>query len=113
MSAKESKLGALHDKMATVMGAALDQVETQQQVYDLAMSKAKEEEDMDLIPISEPNINPALLSVIERFLSNNNITCLPEEGNVMGELEQKLAAKKERRAKRQVGNVVHLHEDDE
>lgn len=112
MAAKESKLGALHDKMATVMGAALDQVEQQQQVYEFATQKAMEEEDIEMIPLSEPNVNPALLSVIERFLSNNNITCIPEEGNVMGELEQKLAAKKERRARRQVGNVVHLSDDE-
>lgn len=111
MAATEGKLGKLHEKMADVMSAALDQHELEQVAYKAAVEKAEEEDDMSLIPLSAPTINPSLLSVMERFLSNNKITCVPEEGNAMGDLEQKLAAKKERRVRRQVGNVVHLDED--
>lgn len=113
MAASEKDLGALHNKIAKVMGNALDQIDLNQQAYELSVTKAIESEDPDSVPLAAPELNPALLSVIERFLVNNKITCVPEEGNEMGELEQKLAAKRDRRARRQVGNVVHLEEDDD
>lgn len=108
-AATESKLGELHNKVATVMGTALDQLHSQQIAYDIAVQKATEEQDPELMPVSEPNLNPALLSVIERFLTNNKITCVPEAGNAMGDLERRLAEKKERKANRLkvVGGVDH------
>jgi hypothetical protein len=42
-AATEGKLGDLHNKMAQVMGNALNQLEVQQQAYDMAMAKAIEE----------------------------------------------------------------------
>lgn len=110
MAATESKLGKLHERMADVMSGALEQHELEQEAYKAAIERATEEDDLSLMPLSAPAINPSLLSVMERFLSNNKITCVPEEGNAMGDLEQKLEAKKQRRLK-QVGNVVHLDED--
>ena len=59
--------------------------------------------------IKEPEINPALLSVMVRFLDANKVTCAPETGNSMGELEQRLAEKAKKR--RSVGNVVHLTDE--
>ncbi|QIG67224.1 terminase small subunit protein [Rhizobium phage RHEph15] len=106
-AATEGKLGELHNKMAQVMGNALDQVTLQQQAYDLQMAKALEEQNPDLAPAAEPNLNPALLSVIARFLDSNKITCVPEAGNTMGDLERKLAAKRERKALKVVGGISH------
>lgn len=106
-AATEGKLGELHNKMAQVMGNALDQVTLQQQAYDLAMNKAIEEQNPDIAPAAEPNLNPALLSVIARFLDSNKITCVPEAGNAMGDLERKLQQKKERRALKVVGGLSH------
>lgn len=108
-AATESKLGELHNKIATVMGTALDQLALQQSAYDTAMAKAVEEQNPELAPAAEPNLNPALLSVIARFLDSNKITCVPEAGNTMGELEKKLAAKKARKLA-VVGGTSHVDE---
>ncbi|QPC44926.1 hypothetical protein HW532_20835 [Kaustia mangrovi] len=95
--AKEGTLGDLHNRVAEVMIGALDQIKAQQEASDPG------NEDM---PPPEPN--SALLSVMVRFLNDNKITCAPENGNQMSELEKKLAEKKRKR----VGNVVHLHDED-
>lgn len=110
-AASEGKLGALHNKLADVMGNALEQIETNQQAYELQVKTAIEEENPEALPISAPDLNPALLSVIERFLGNNKISCVPEEGNAMGDLERKLEAKKARRKMKVVGGTAHMDED--
>ena len=99
--ATEADLGNLHSKIATVMTKALDQIEQRQENWSNADSATQDD---------PPEVNPALLSVMVRFLDANKITCAPEAGNSMNELEKKLAAKKQTR--RQVGNVVHLEQDD-
>jgi hypothetical protein len=96
--------------MAQVMGNALDHVSQQQEAYGIAMALAIENADPEMAPAAEPNLNPALLSVIARFLDSNKITCVPEIGNAMGELERKLALKKERRALKVVGGLSHTDE---
>lgn len=99
--ATEGTLGTLHNKVAEVMISALDAIEKAQEAYS--------EMDTEVIAehgIKEPELNPALLSVMVRFLDANKITCAPEIGNTMGELEQRLADKSKKR--RAVGNVVHL-----
>ncbi|QWY83440.1 terminase small subunit protein [Rhizobium phage RHph_X3_9] len=113
-AAKESELGELHNAVARVMRNALTATEKQQEAYDVKVQIATDAQDPELMPEFVPEVNPALLSVITRFLDSNKITCVPEAGNVMGELEKQLAAKKERRAARKaVGNVVQLHEGEE
>ncbi len=97
--ASEGTLGDLHTKVAKVMINALDKVIAQQE------NPAQDENGNDV----EVVINPALLSVAVKFLDANKITCAPEAGNTMSELEQRLAAKAKKR--RQVGNVVHLEPD--
>jgi len=97
--ASEGALGDLHTKVAKVMINALDKVIAQQE------NPAQDENGNDI----EVVINPALISVAVKFLDSNKITCAPEAGNTMSELEQKLAAKAKKR--RQVGNVVHLEPD--
>lgn len=99
--ATEAALGTLHSKIAKVMTTALDQIEQRQETWTSLDSEVQDD---------PPEVNPALLSVMVRFLDANKITCAPEAGNSMNELEKKLAAKKQTR--RQVGNVVHLEQDD-
>lgn len=99
--ATEGTLGDLHNKIANVMINALDGIEKAQSVYEAT--------DADVLAdqgAKYPELNPALLSVMVRFLDANKITCAPEAGNSMSDLEQRLAAKSKTR--RSVGNVVQL-----
>jgi hypothetical protein len=86
------------------MISALDQTEKAQEAYNLMDAEQIAEQD-----IKQPELNPALLSVMVRFLDANKVTCAPEVGNAMGDLEQRLAEKKTKR--RSVGNVVHLTDE--
>ena len=98
--ASEGVLGDLHNKVAKVMINALDKIiESQETIVD---------------PVEEAvrgDVNPALLSVMVKFLDSNKITCAPEAGNTMSELEQKLAEKAQKR--RKIGNVTYLDPTDE
>lgn len=99
--ATEEALGDLHNKVAKVMSNALDKVIEKQETPD---------RDSDGNELDAP-VNPALLSVVTKFLAENKITCAPREGNAMSDLEKKLDAKRQGRRK-VVGNVVHLEQDD-
>jgi hypothetical protein len=102
--ATEGRLGDLHNKVAEVMISALDHIEKAQQVFEAT--------DVEVLAdkgIKEPELNPALLSVMVRFLDANKVTCAPEVGNTMGELEQRLVEKTKKR--RSIGNVVHLTDE--
>lgn len=99
--ATESALGDLHNKVAKVMVNALDKMISSQETP----SQDAEGNDID-VPV-----NPALLSVITKFLDTNKITCAPEVGNTMSELEQKLAEKRSRR--RKVGNFTVIESDED
>lgn len=84
---------------------ALDISEKAQEVYEATDVEVLAEKGM-----KEPELNPALLSVMVRFLDANKVTCAPEAGNEMGELEKRLAEKASKR-RRSVGNVVHLTDE--
>lgn len=99
-AASEGKLGRLHDKVATVLTQALDQTMAAQDNWN---------DDGETQP---PEVNPQLISVAVRFLDANKITCTPEAGNALGELEAKLAAKRARKG-RVMGNVVQMVQDDD
>lgn len=105
--ASEGVLGDLHSKVAKVMTNALTQIETAQALYDVRAEEAKDDPEVEVPPVTE--VNPALLSVMVRFLDANKITCAPATTNVMGSLEAQLAAKRQKR----VGNVVQLREENE
>lgn len=97
-AASESELGLLHNKIAKVMVRALDQFEQAQDAFDPQVEGS-------ILP--EPNAS--LLSVMTKFLNDNKITCAPEESESVSELADRLANKRTgRRARRQVGNVVHM-----
>lgn len=97
--ATEGALGELHNKVAEVMSNALDKVIEHQ-------DEPMVDKNGDTV---EYQLNPALLSVITKFLAENKITCAPEAGNAMSDLERKLADKAATR--RKVGNVTFLEQD--
>lgn len=94
-AAKEEALGVLHSKVATIMTGALDVFEERQKEY---LNGNVED---------APEVNASLLSVITKFLSDNKISCAPEESAEVSELAQRLKNKR-----RRVGNVVHLVNED-
>lgn len=98
-AAPEEALGLLHAKVAKVMSGALQVFEHAQEEYLRGTH-----EDMDM-----PEVNASLLSVITKFLSDNKITCVPEESGEVSDLAQRLKGKRTRK----VGNVLHLVQDDE
>ena len=104
MAARESQLGALHEKVATVMVRILDQVAVAQDKFDDMV------QNPDLQDLVLPEVSPAMLGAMTKFLSDNKITCVPEESEQMSELARTLAAKRTKR--RAIGNVVAFEAED-
>ena len=103
-NATEDALGALHGRVARVMDNALRQHEHAQDLYEATPTEQLQE--TGAVP---PEVNPALLSVITRFLDSNKITCAPADSAVMTSMEKRLEDKRVRReGRRTVGNVTHL-----
>lgn len=94
-TATESALGTLHEKVAKIMTNALD-------VMDEAQRRYLENDTVDQ---EVPTVSAPLLGVIAKFLSDNSITCAPEESVELTGLEQRLAEKRKRKT---VGGVTHL-----
>lgn len=94
-AATETELGSLHSKVAKVMTKALDNFEKAQDSFDPTVEGA-----------ILPEVNASLMSVITKFLNDNKITATPEQSASVSELAQALQNK--RKARRQVGNVVHM-----
>lgn len=69
MAANENKLGVLHEAVASAL----------------------------LLKIESGEASASDLAVATKFLKDNNITCLPQEDNVLGELEEKLKQRNARR----------------
>lgn len=91
MAASETKLGALHEKVADVLLTALDG----------EVLPGYGEGD-DAVPDKLIPPSAAIIAAATKFLKDNEITCTPAENNALGELEQKMAARRAKRA----GNVV-------
>lgn len=106
-AASENLLGTLHNKVATVMVGILDTTEKAIEAYKEASETADAE---TLATMQRPELSPAMLSAMTKFLSDNNITCNPEEDSAQSELEQRLASKRRRKA---VGNVVPIRDEDD
>ncbi|MCY1708353.1 hypothetical protein [Pannonibacter sp. SL95] len=100
--AKVGRIGDLHNKITEIMLTALEQIELAQAAYDPADENA-------IVP---PEVPAPLLSVMVKFVKDNNVTCAPEEGNTMSELQTALEAKRAKR-KARVGNVVPFIDTDE
>lgn len=105
-AAKEEVLGELHTKVAKIMVHALDQLDVAQDKFDEAIADGTAIEDA--LPI-RPDIPPALLSVMTKFLADNKITCNPAEENTTGALADRLSKK---RVRKSVGNVVPFEPED-
>ncbi len=96
-AASEEVLGSLHQKVANAMIRAIDYVERGQDTYD------EMGEPTDLV---RPELSPAMLSAMTKFLSDNSITANPAEDEKTSSLAQRLANKRLR-----VGNVVPIRDD--
>lgn len=95
MSATESKLGALHEKVADVLITALDGEE---------LPGYEDPETGEVVEAKRLAPSAAIIAAATKFLKDNEITCTRDKGNVLEELEAKMAA---RRANRQA-RVVDL-----
>lgn len=89
MAATEKKLGALHEKVANVLIEALDGEE----LPGYTDPETDEEYPAKRIPPSA-----AIIAAATKFLKDNEITCAPSEDNALGELEQRMADRRSKRA---------------
>lgn len=96
-AASEEVLGKLHQKVAEAMIRAIDYVEQGQDAYEELGQPAE---------AVRPELSPAMLSAMTKFLADNSITANPAEENTTSELEKRLASKRKR-----VGNVVPIRND--
>lgn len=90
--ASEGKLGDLHDRVADVL---IDNLESE--IEGEFINK----DDPDAKPVTLKKVQPALVACAVKFLKDNDITCVPAEGNKINDLKEKLAAKQ-----RQFGSKV-------
>lgn len=98
-AASEEILGQLHQKVANAMIGVITRVEKGQEEYD-------RDTPMDSL---RPELSPAMLSAMTKFLADNSITANPAEDVATSELEKRLAAK---RTRKMVGNVVPILRDE-
>ena len=95
-AASEGKLGALHDALADNLIARLENGE---EVFD---SKSGEF-------VHYSGGTTATLSVIVRFLADNDITCVATEANKVGKLQERLnAARKAKHGAKVVNLADHV-----
>jgi hypothetical protein len=88
MAADDKVLGALHDMVATALTIAMKGRE---------VPGYTDEETGEVFP---PTIIPPSAAEIQaatKFLKDNNITCAPSKDNALGELEELMKAKREKR----------------
>lgn len=110
-AATEALMGALHAKIAAVMAKTLDNVQAAQDAWADALANANPDEVMAAV-LEMPDVSPAFLSAVTKFLADNKITCQPEDDANMGGLAQQLADKRANRKRRAVGNIVPFQPED-
>lgn len=106
-AADEALLGQLHNKVATVMVGILSTTETAIEAYEKVAEHADAE---TLATMVKPELSPAMLSAMTKFLSDNKITCNVADSEKQSELAERLAQKRKRKS---VGNIVPLHPEDD
>ncbi|QOE32111.1 terminase small subunit [Rhizobium phage Palo] len=106
-AADESVLGTLHSKVAAVMVGILTNTTKAIEAYEEATVDASAEE-IAALPV--PELSPAMLSAMTKFLSDNKITCNVAEDKNLSDLQKHL---NEKRRKKTVGNVVPLMPDED
>lgn len=88
MAADEQVLGALHTKVAETLNVLLE---------GTPIPTGEQDEDgNEVVQVMPPSA--AVLTSAIQFLKNNNITCVPSKNNALGELEEKMALRKAKRA---------------
>lgn len=97
-AASEELLGKLHQKVASAMIRAVEYVEKGQDAYDELGEPAE---------AIRPELSPAMLSAMTKFLADNSITANPVEDEKTSQLGELLRKKRMR-----VGNVVPIRDDD-
>lgn len=108
-AATEAIMGLLHAKVASVMVKALDNVEAAQTAFKDALESGNEDAVMEALG-NMPEVSPALLSAVTKFLADNKITCQPEDDANLGGLAERLKAKQSGKRKA-VGNIVPFEPD--
>ena len=97
-TATESSLSALHAQIARVMKRELDVYESAQNWFLKFGDTPYTTEDGETVEFPQPpQMPPALLSAITKFLKDNDVTAVPEDSDELSELEQALAVKRKRR----------------
>lgn len=95
-SATEAELGDLHAKAARVMSKVLISYEKAQDEFLRLIEGGMSPEQL----LEFPEIPPAMLSVIIKFLNDNKITAEPEGKTETSELAIQLANRQQRREQR-------------
>jgi len=85
-AASESALGRLHEAVAEEL---LKRLKFGEVIYDTKSGEM----------IQMPGCCPATLSVITRFLDSNDITCVADATNAIGDLQRELAEKRSRKGR--------------
>lgn len=89
MAATETKLGALHEKVAEVLIDALDGEE---------LPGYADPESGEVFEAKRIAPSAAIIAAATKFLKDNEITCVRDKGNALGELENKMEERRKRRA---------------
>ena len=93
------ELNEMHRLLTLTLNKALEQATGEQKLYIDCLKKVQAGEmAMEDIPIMPPEVSPALLTVITRFLKDNAVTVQPDEAG-MKELDEQLAARRKKRVK--------------
>jgi len=102
-SAPEAELGDLHAKIARVMSKVLTSYEKASDAFLELIEAGAEPEQL----LEFPEVSPAMLSVITKFLADNKITAVPEENKETSDLARQLQDRQARREARK-GNVIPM-----
>jgi len=98
VAATEKVLGALHEKVATVLIDALDGEE---------LPGYEDPETGEVLEAKRIAPSAAIIAAATKFLKDNEITCVRDQGNALGALESKM---EERRARRASMTVIDMDE---
>lgn len=106
--ASEKELSELHKKVANVL---LKKLESADKAKALLL-EFYDELPEEIIGFMEDqcDASPAFLTVVTKFLKDNNITAVVEDSKELSELDKRLAEKRQRRV---VGNVIPMNDDEE
>lgn len=102
MSATEKKLGALHEKVADVLIDALDGEE---------LPGYTDPETGEVVEAKRMLPSAAIIAAATKFLKDNEITCVRDQSNALGELESKMAERRARRASMTVIDMEQARKD--